>query len=130
LFDVLKIVISLTLIIVILRSINIGALWEVVRNANLWYLLAAQGLLLFGVVVRAYRWRILVQDQGVYASLRELTALYFVGFLFNNILPSGFGGDAVKMYELLAATQSKCMSCLIAASVAPRRLVACWWIAS
>ena len=100
LFDVLKIVISLTLIIVILRSINIGALWEVVRNANLWYLLAAQGLLLFGVVVRAYRWRILVQDQGVYASLRELTALYFVGFLFNNILPSGFGGDAVKMYEL------------------------------
>jgi uncharacterized protein (TIRG00374 family) len=50
--------------------------------------------------VRAYRWQILVHDQGVDASLGELTSLYFVGFLFNNLLPSGFGGDAVKMYEL------------------------------
>jgi uncharacterized protein (TIRG00374 family) len=29
-----------------------------------------------------------------------LTGLYFVGFFFNNLLPSGFGGDPVKMYEL------------------------------
>jgi uncharacterized protein (TIRG00374 family) len=101
LFDLLKIVVSLVLIIVILRSINLNALWQVVRNANPWYLLAAQAALMLGVVVRAYRWQmILVHDQGVDASLRELTALYFVGFLFNNLLPSGFGGDAVKMYEL------------------------------
>jgi uncharacterized membrane protein YbhN (UPF0104 family) len=100
LFDLLKIVVSLVLIIVILRSINLNALWHVVRNANPWYLLAAQAALMLGVVVRAYRWQILVHDQGVDASLKELTAFYFVGFLFNNLLPSGFGGDAVKMYEL------------------------------
>jgi uncharacterized protein (TIRG00374 family) len=100
LFDLLKIVVSLVLIIVILRSINLNALWQVVRNANPWYLLAAQAALMLGVVVRAYRWQILVHDQGVDASLKELAALYFVGFLFNNLLPSGFGGDAVKMYEL------------------------------
>jgi len=100
LLDLLKIVVSLVLIIILLRSINLNALWEVVRNADPWYLLAAQIVLMLGVVVRAYRWQILVHDQGVDASLRELTSLYFVGFLFNNLLPSGFGGDAVKMYEL------------------------------
>ena len=34
LFDLLKIAVSLVLIIVILRSINLNALWQVVRNAN------------------------------------------------------------------------------------------------
>jgi uncharacterized protein (TIRG00374 family) len=100
LFDLLKIVVSLVLIAVILRSVDLNALWKVVHNANPWYLLAAQGALMLGVVVRAYRWQILVHDQEVDVSLRDLTALYFVGFLFNNLLPSGFGGDAVKMYEL------------------------------
>jgi len=100
LLDLLKVAVSLVLIIILLRSIDLNALWEVVRNADPWYLLAAQIVLMLGVVVRAYRWQILVHDQRVDASLRELVSLYFVGFLFNNLLPSGFGGDAVKMYEL------------------------------
>jgi len=98
--DFLKIIVSLVLILILLRSIDLNALWAVVRNADPWYLLVAQIVLMSGVVVRAYRWQILVHDQGVDASLGELTSLYFVGFLFNNLLPSGFGGDAVKMYEL------------------------------
>ncbi|GAB4535543.1 MAG: lysylphosphatidylglycerol synthase transmembrane domain-containing protein [Anaerolineae bacterium] len=105
LFDLLKIVVSLALIVVILRSVDLNALWKVARGANPWYLLAAQAALMLGVGVRAYRWQILVEDQGVNVSLRELTALYFVGFLFNNLLPSGFGGDAVKMYELSQRSQ-------------------------
>jgi uncharacterized protein (TIRG00374 family) len=100
LFDLLKVLISLVLIVVILRSVDVNALWEVVRNANPWYLLAALFTLLLGVVVRAFRWQFLVRDQGVNVSLWELSALYFVGFLFNNLLPSGFGGDPIKMYEL------------------------------
>jgi uncharacterized protein (TIRG00374 family) len=100
LFDLLKVLIRLVLIVVILRSVDVNALWEVVRNANPWYLLAALFTLLLGVVVRAFRWQFLVRDQGVNVSLWELSALYFVGFLFNNLLPSGFGGDPIKMYEL------------------------------
>ena len=107
LFDLLKILVSLVLIVAILRSVNLQSLWAVVRHANPWYLLAAQLALLLGVVVRAFRWQILVKDQGVDVTLRELTALYFVGFLFNNLLPSGFGGDAVKMYELSRASNRR-----------------------
>jgi uncharacterized protein (TIRG00374 family) len=104
LFDLLKILVSLILIVVILRSVDTRALWEVVRHANPWLLLATLGLVMAGVILRAYRWQILLHDQGVDASLRELSSLWFVSFLFTNLLPSGIGGDAIKMYELSRVT--------------------------
>jgi uncharacterized protein (TIRG00374 family) len=58
-----------------------------------------------GVVLRAYRWQILLHDQGVNASMRELTVLWFVSFLFTNLLPTGIGGDAIKMYELSQSSE-------------------------
>jgi uncharacterized protein (TIRG00374 family) len=105
LFDLLKIGISLALIVIILRSVDVNALWKVMRNANPWYLLAVLVVVMAGVVLRAYRWQILLHDQGVNASLRELTSLWFVSFLFTNLLPSGIGGDAIKMYELSRSSE-------------------------
>jgi uncharacterized protein (TIRG00374 family) len=55
---------------------------------------------LAGSLVRAYRWGVLVWSQGVEASWWRLVALYFVGAFFSQFLPTGVGGDAVKMYEL------------------------------
>lgn len=100
LINLLKIVVSVVLIYIILRTVDINALWGVVRHANPWLLVAALVATMAGVVLRGYRWQILVRDQGVDATLGELTALWFVSFLFTNLLPSGIGGDAIKMYEL------------------------------
>ena len=55
---------------------------------------------MFGVLIRAYRWQVLLDAIGVRVPIGELTAIYFIGFLFNNLLPSGVGGDAVRMVEL------------------------------
>jgi uncharacterized protein (TIRG00374 family) len=105
LLDLLKIEVSLLLIIVILRSVDISKLWEVLRQASPWLLLAALAVSFAGVVLRAYRWQILLHDQGVNASMRELTVLWFVSFLFTNLLPTGIGGDAIKMYELSQSSE-------------------------
>ncbi len=105
LLDLLKIEVSLLLIIVILRSVDISKLWEVLRQASPWFLLAALVVSFAGVVLRAYRWQILLHDQGVNASMRELTILWFVSFLFTNLLPTGIGGDAIKMYELSQSSE-------------------------
>lgn len=99
-FNILKVTVSLVLIVVILRSVDLETLWQVVREADLWFLGAAIVVSLLGVLVRAVRWRILLDDQRVPASLRQLTALWFISFLFTNLLPSGIGGDAIKAYEL------------------------------
>jgi uncharacterized protein (TIRG00374 family) len=99
-FDLLKVAISILLIAFLLNQIGLGQTLEVLTRANLYYLVAALALFMLTVAMRAYRWQVLLTGLGVEVPLSELTALYFVGFLFSNVLPSGFGGDVVRMYEL------------------------------
>ena len=105
LFNLLRIAVSLVLIVVILLSVDANALWREIKHAQPWYVAAALVVSLIGVLVRAVRWQILLHDQGVPASLRELTGLWFISFLFSNLLPSGIGGDAIKAYELSRSTK-------------------------
>jgi uncharacterized protein (TIRG00374 family) len=103
--NLLKIVVSITLLVVIFASLEFDVFVAVVGRANPWLLLAALILILLGVVVRAYRWQILLNAIGVRVVLGELIAIYFIGFLFNNLLPSGLGGDAMRMIELNRHTE-------------------------
>ncbi len=100
LFNVLKIAVSLALLIFIFSGLDLPAFTGAVSSANAWWLLLALVTMMVGVVIRAYRWQILLDAIGVRVSLTELTNIYFIGFLFNNLLPSGLGGDAIRMVEL------------------------------
>jgi uncharacterized membrane protein YbhN (UPF0104 family) len=99
-FNVFKVTVSLVLIVLILRAVDLREVGAAILRANPLYIAGAFLMMLVGIVIRAYRWQILLDALGVRVPLGELTAIYFVGFLFNNILPSGVGGDAVRMYEL------------------------------
>ena len=100
LLNILKIVISVALVGGILYTIDIPTLVNVFRNANVGWLAVAAGLMFLGIVVRAYRWQILLNALQVFVGVWELTQIYLIGFLFNNLLPSGLGGDAIRMIEL------------------------------
>ncbi|NJN97093.1 MAG: flippase-like domain-containing protein [Anaerolineales bacterium] len=103
--NILKVVISLGLLIFIFSSLDMPAFFRTVSQANPWWLLAALAMMMLGVVIRAYRWQILLAAIGVSVPLVELTNIYFIGFLFNNLLPSGLGGDAMRMVELSRHTE-------------------------
>lgn len=98
--NILKVVVSVGLLIFIFSTLDMAAFFKSVSRANPWWLLAALTMMMLGVVIRAYRWQILLEAIGVTVSLVELTNIYFIGFLFNNLLPSGLGGDAMRMIEL------------------------------
>ncbi len=100
LLNLLKILVSVGLLIFIFSTIDLPAFLEAVGRANLWWLLAALAIMLLGVIIRAWRWQILLDAIGVPVPLTELTNIYFIGFLFNNLLPSGLGGDAMRIVEL------------------------------
>jgi uncharacterized protein (TIRG00374 family) len=76
---------------------------EVARTlANIhwgWYALA---FLLFqlNVVIRAYRWFVLLRALNDEPKFGYLVYLYYIGFFANNFIPSGFGGDVVKVISL------------------------------
>jgi uncharacterized protein (TIRG00374 family) len=98
--DLAKVIVSLILIFLLLREIGLQETLEKLLQVQPGYLLAALVVALLGVVVRAYRWQVLLSALEVEVPLGQLTALYFIGFLFTNVLPTGFGGDPIRMYEL------------------------------
>jgi hypothetical protein len=100
LLNLLKIVVSVGLLIFIFSTLDFREFVTVVSRANPWWLLAALLMMMLGVIIRAFRWQILLNAIDVRVPLTELTAIYFIGFLFNNLLPSGLGGDAMRMVEL------------------------------
>lgn len=98
--DILKIAVSLGLLVVLLTQVNIDQTMQRLVSLNWMPFLAAQIVYLGGVLVRAYRWGLLIWALDVMVSWWRLVALYFVGSFFSLVLPTGVGGDAVRMLEL------------------------------
>jgi len=88
----------------LLWKIGLGQTLAVLRTADLRLLLAAFGLFLLSLVVRAGRWAVLLHALGLRVPFWRLVYLYFVGAFFNSFLPSGFGGDVVRALELTQDT--------------------------
>ncbi len=51
---------------------------------------------IFSMRIQALRWKGLLLDEGKKISFRTFYSYIALGYFFNNLLPSGFGGDAVK----------------------------------
>lgn len=79
---------------------------EVLRQADFGYLLIAFLLFLSSLVIRAYRWFLLLRGLDRRISFKRLVRLYFVGQFFSSFLPTQFGGDVMRALELTEDTQS------------------------
>lgn len=51
-----------------------------------------------GFVVASFRWRSLLLAADIPASNREALRAYLIGMFSNNVLPTGYGGDAVRAW--------------------------------
>ncbi|MDO8603050.1 MAG: lysylphosphatidylglycerol synthase transmembrane domain-containing protein [Candidatus Omnitrophota bacterium] len=84
-------------------------------------------LLLFAVLVNiplsvsvAYRLKLLMSGQKILLSMKDAIYLTFIGYFFNNFLPTAIGGDIAKAYYASKKTNNKVAS--YAAVVADRLL--------
>ncbi len=98
--DLLKVAISLGLMALLLRTIHWREISSVLAHIHFGWFAVALLLFQLGVIVRAYRWQILLRAGGVPTPLSVLIRWYFIGSLFNTVLPTGFGGDVVKTVAL------------------------------
>ena len=98
--NLLRVALSVTALILLLREVGGAEVVEVLRYADPGYLGSACLLFLLGIVIRVFRWRALLHGLGMIPPLRLLLKLYLVGNFFNAVLPSGFGGDVVRVVEL------------------------------
>jgi uncharacterized protein (TIRG00374 family) len=64
-------------------------------------LLTAFGLLTLAYGLSTFRWQMLLQSSGIAGErFLPLWASYLVGIFFSMFLPTGAGGDAVRVYEV------------------------------
>jgi uncharacterized membrane protein YbhN (UPF0104 family) len=86
----------------VLRSVPLRELGQSFGDLAWPWVILSAALFIAGLVLRTLRWQVLLDGLGVRAPFRRLLELYFAGSFYNSFLPSGFGGDAVRMVELSA----------------------------
>lgn len=97
---ILKFIFSFAILIYIFVKVApIDAILRVIKEANIFWLLASFSLHALGVLISAYRWQILIHAQGDLVPLGFLAKSYLVGTFFNNFLPTRFGGDIVRIRD-------------------------------
>jgi len=72
------------------------------------------------IILISWRWRLLLVSQEAGVPFGQVLSLYFIGFFFNNFLPTSIGGD---IYRALGAGQDSGKRAISAASVLVERLL-------
>jgi uncharacterized protein (TIRG00374 family) len=95
-----KIAVSIALLWIVYRDIPLAAFREQLQHINPVVLLPIFALLLLNTFLSAWKWRILLNADGIHVPLSKLFATYLVGSFFNIFLPSSIGGDAYRVYDI------------------------------
>ncbi|MHA1536812.1 MAG: lysylphosphatidylglycerol synthase transmembrane domain-containing protein [Alphaproteobacteria bacterium] len=103
----LKLVVSVALIAGVVALVDLRVIAANLSRVHLVWLLPA-GLLIWSTnFVSAWRWAIVVRSLGPRRkqppSYWILWRLYWIGQFFNQLLPSGLGGDGVRMWLIQRA---------------------------
>ena len=96
----LKIAVTVGGMAFVLSNIDLERMWRTLLGTDLGWLLFTFLLVNASLVIRAFRWSILLRGLGVDVGFPRLVSLYFVGNFFNAFLPTSFGGDVMRIVEV------------------------------
>ncbi|MDO8673566.1 MAG: lysylphosphatidylglycerol synthase transmembrane domain-containing protein [Dehalococcoidia bacterium] len=92
--------ISMALLVILFQSVGFSQFLENLAGASIPWLAFGLFLVVFALVISAYKWQWLLTVQGVHVSLPKLFTSYLVGLFFNNFLPTNIGGDVVRIADI------------------------------
>jgi hypothetical protein len=96
----LKAAVSILLLYLSLRSVNLTVLGERLSRIEAEWVAAALALMAAQVVFMAVRWRTIVAQCGAHLPLTAALRISFIASFFNQVLPSTVGGDAARVWML------------------------------
>lgn len=99
----IKVAVSAGLLFALARGLDLHELRRVFAQIPLWAFLL--GCLAFGLqtLVLAWRWHIVMAALGAPLAYARLLPIMFIGIFFNQVLPTSFGGDALRMWHAYRA---------------------------
>jgi len=106
----LRAFVSIALIIILLYIMRdkYPQILRAIKNANLLLMVAAILAFVVAILTASLRLKLIVEAQeDIPLTFKEAVSLTFIGYFFNNFLPTSIGGDLVKAYYLSTKTSDK-----------------------
>jgi uncharacterized membrane protein YbhN (UPF0104 family) len=110
---VLKIAVSVALLTFLFSKVDMAKLWEQAKHASALWMAVALAIYTVSIAAGVWRWRLLLEAQGVHIPLRRLSGSFLVALFFNNFLPSNIGGDVIRIADTVGPTRSKTRATMI-----------------
>lgn len=95
------------LLIYLFQKADVSKTWEVVKSADIFYLIMALvcTFLIFGIIL--FRWLIIMWQMQAKVATGNVVRWFFIGNFFNLFLPTSSGGDVVKTIGLCKDTTDR-----------------------
>lgn len=87
----------LSALIWMMRS-DIGKIFNILRNSNKLFFAIAMTIHVCLAIVLSFRLKLVMSTQKIFMPMKDFIYLTFIGFFFNNFLPTAIGGDVAKAY--------------------------------
>jgi uncharacterized membrane protein YbhN (UPF0104 family) len=99
LFALFKLAVSIGLLALLLRSLDVTAVTAVLERLPATAIATGLVLMLVQIAVLGLRWGMVMAAIAARIAFRKALPVTFIGTFFNQVLPTSFGGDAVRMWQ-------------------------------
>ncbi len=89
---------------------DVSHIWISLSESNVHLLWIALVLIVFNIVVLAYRMKVIFLGEDLKITLREAVELTLIGCFFNNFMPTAVGGDIIKAHYAANANKERLRS--------------------
>ena len=96
LLGIFQIIVTIFFIYYTLSKIGLNKIFEVIKSANLLFILFASILYFLSQIISSKRLWFILKENNLIISSKENIKLYMVGIFYNFFIPGGVGGDAYK----------------------------------
>ncbi|MGB2629770.1 MAG: lysylphosphatidylglycerol synthase transmembrane domain-containing protein [Candidatus Omnitrophota bacterium] len=111
-FTLIRISVSLGLLGLLfwLMRSEFGKIWGTLYASDPWVILLAVVLYIATVIFLSYRLKLIFAGENLFLSFWESVQLTYIGYFFNNFLPTAVGGDVMKAHYASTANQKRMQS--------------------
>jgi len=95
-----KLIISTSLIVYILKKIDLSQLPILLKEANYNWILIGVSAIVISNFLGALQWHTILKETEINISYKKSLKFYHTGLFFNNFLLSFIGGDVVRIYDI------------------------------
>ncbi|MFC1480273.1 YbhN family protein [Candidatus Omnitrophota bacterium] len=89
---------------------DIRNIWETISGTSLHFIAIAVVLILINAIMLSYRLKVIFLGENLEITLGEAIQLTFMGYFFNNFMPTAVGGDIIKAHYAAELNQKRIQS--------------------